>query len=88
VTNAVKHGFRDCEAETVALSMRQTDGNSVTLSVTDDGVPLPINSKSNSVEIGLTLISRLADQLGGALTVTATPKRFAVVFSALAAEQR
>ena len=80
VTNAVKHAFRGRVAGTVAVSLHRTDAESVTLSVTDDGEPLPGNGQNISSGIGLKLVARLADQLGGALTVDAEPKQFTVVF--------
>jgi two-component sensor histidine kinase len=82
VTNAVKHAFRDGAAGTIAVSLRQTEGNLVTLSVTDDGVPLPVNGQTGSPGIGLNLVARLANQLAGTLSVEDKPKRFSVVFVA------
>jgi two-component sensor histidine kinase len=79
VTNAVKHAFRDGNAGTVSVSLRQTNGNA-TLSVTDDGAPLAVNGQSSSDGIGLGLVARLADQLAGSLSVETEPKRFTVVF--------
>ena len=84
VTNAVKHAFRGRVAGKVAVSLRRTDADSVTLSVTDDGAPLLANGQNGSNGIGLKLVARLADQLGGTLTVDADPKQFTVVFPLLA----
>jgi two-component sensor histidine kinase len=85
VTNAIKHAFRDREAGLIAVSLRRTDGDSIVLSVTDDGVPLAMNGQKSLDGIGLRLVARLADQLAGALTVDAEQKRFTVAFPALAA---
>jgi len=80
VTNAVKHAFRDSPTGTVSVTLRRSDGNAVSLSVTDDGAPLPVNGQRSSDGIGLSLVARLADQLAGALSVETEPKRFTVVF--------
>lgn len=84
VTNAVKHGFQDQihETGTVVVGLHRMDQGSVALSVTDDGMSLPMNGERKSDGMGLNLIARLADQLGGTLTVTADPKCFTVVFPA------
>ena len=80
VTNAVKHAFRDCVAGIVAVSLRRVDGDSVKLTVADNGAPLPMNGQGNSIGFGLNLVARFADQLAGALKVEAEPKRFSIVF--------
>jgi two-component sensor histidine kinase len=80
VTNALKHAFRDRKAGIVVVTLRQTDGRSATLTVADDGAPLPVNGRNSSDGVGLNLVARLADQLAGGLNVEAEPKRFIVVF--------
>lgn len=87
VTNALKHGFRDRAAGKVAVNLRRTDAASVTLSVSDDGAPLPVNGKDAADGIGLQLVARLADQIAGTLNVETAPKRFTVVFPANTARQ-
>ena len=83
VTNAIKHGFRDRAAGTVTVRLRRTGADSVALSVADDGVPLPASVDNEQPKgIGLDLVRRLVDQLGGELVVDAEPKRFTVVFPA------
>ena len=80
VTNAIKHAFLDREAGRIAVRLRRMDENSVTLSVTDNGAPLPTQAQRSSGGIGLSLVARLADQLAGELRVDAEPKQFSVVF--------
>ena len=87
VTNAIKHAFRDREAGKIAVSLRRMGGNSVALSVTDDGAPLTAHKQKYSNGFGLNLIARLAKQLAGELRVDAEPKRFSVVFPAHNVEQ-
>jgi two-component sensor histidine kinase len=70
-----------------AVSLRPTEGNSVTLSVTDDGAPLPVTGQQEPNGIGLNLVARLADQPAGALKVNIKPKCFTVVFPAHAYHQ-
>ena len=84
VTNAIKHAFPDSSAGKIAIRLRRTDENSVALSVTDNGAPLPAHVQRSSGGFGLSLVARLADQLAGELRVDAEPKRFSVVFPVLA----
>ena len=83
VVNAVKHGFRDRASGTVTVRLRRTGAETVALAVADDGAPLPASVDNELPKgIGLDLVRRLVDQLGGELVVDAEPKRFTVVFSA------
>jgi two-component sensor histidine kinase len=54
------------------------NGDSIVLSVTDDGAPLAMNGSLDGM--GLRLVARLANQLAGALSVDAAQKRFTVAF--------
>ncbi len=81
LTNALKHGFCDRAGGTVTVGLGRTGTDRVALSVADDGVPLPAGFESEPAEgIGLNLVRRLVDQLGGELIVTVEPKSFGVVF--------
>jgi two-component sensor histidine kinase len=83
VTNAIKHGFRDRASGTVTIGLRRTGAESVALSVSDDGAPLPAGGDAEQPGgMGLNLIRRLAGQLAGELVVDAEPKRFTVAFPA------
>lgn len=79
VTNAIKHAFGNGSIGTVTVNLRRTAGDSVALSVADSGEPLLAQSQNG---MGLKLVSRLADQLGGKMSVEALPKQFTVVFPA------
>lgn len=84
VTNALKHAISGHGAGAVAVRLGATNGNLVTLSVSDAGAPLPADGQRLSNGIGLTLVTRLAHQLSGELRVESEPKRFSVVFPAFA----
>jgi two-component sensor histidine kinase len=82
VTNALKHAKGDGPV-TVVVSLRRTLGWA-TLSVIDDGSPLPTDlDHLRKGGLGLRLVRGLADQLGGALSIDPVAKRFEVVFPAL-----
>jgi len=80
VTNAIKHAFPDRAVGKIGVRLRRTAENSVALSVTDNGAPLPAYPPKSSGGIGLGLVARLAHQLAGELRVDAEPKQFSVVF--------
>jgi two-component sensor histidine kinase len=83
VTNALKHGFRGRAGGCVTIGLRRTGGDRLALSIADDGVPLPAGVGSEQLDgLGLNLVRRLVDQLGGELRVSAQPKAFTVVFPA------
>jgi two-component sensor histidine kinase len=67
VTNSVKHAFPDGRPGTIFVSA-QLDGDTVTITVADDGVGMPPAAESSS-GFGLTLVHALTEQLGGRLTV-------------------
>lgn len=68
ISNALKHGLRDRPGEiTVDLGVRQ---QTVTLSVSNTGDPLPIEFNQNSPEsLGFQLLNSLVQQIDGSLNV-------------------
>jgi two-component sensor histidine kinase len=83
VTNALKHGFHDRASGIMTIGLRRTGGDTVALSIGDDGGPLPAGIESGRLDgIGLNLVRRLVDQLAGELRVSAEPKCFTVIFPA------
>ena len=71
VTNAIKHAFPDRAVGKIGVRLHRTTENSVALSVTDNGTPLPAYAPKSSGGIGLGLVARLAQQLAGELRVNA-----------------
>jgi PAS domain S-box-containing protein len=73
VSNALKHGFPGKREGTVTVELRPGEGQSLVLSVSDDGVGLPTGLDIlNSSTMGLQLVSNLAAQLKGQFAVGRT----------------
>jgi two-component sensor histidine kinase len=67
LTNAFKHAFPSPRCGTIKVSARQ-QGEKGVLIVSDDGIGLPATPAGSSRRhLGLTLVNRLVDQIGGAL---------------------
>ena len=70
VLNSFKHGFPEGRAGTVKITLeRPLEGNEAVLVVSDDGVGMA-ETPSGGMGMGTRLISGLAQQLGGQITVT------------------
>lgn len=70
VLNAFKHGFPDGRTGRVAIRLeRPLEGNEAVLTVQDNGVGMA-ETPSGGVGLGTRLITGLAQQLGGRVTVT------------------
>ncbi|MFZ5426002.1 MAG: sensor histidine kinase [Thermodesulfobacteriota bacterium] len=84
VTNALKHAFRGLHAGSITISAA-IEGEYVRLTVHDDGRSLPAGFDIEKLDsLGLQLVSNLARQTKGTLTVETRPngKTFALVFPA------
>lgn len=68
ITNALKHGFPDgrCGDIEIAFSSRSRTGN--VLTIHDTGIGLPADRPAGQNGTGMTLIDRLAAQVGGTAT--------------------
>jgi len=82
LTNAFKHGYRDDRSGTIVVDLRLLPDDSCTLTVTDDGVGVPLGVASASSifnasvldsqasTLGLRLVQVLTRQLGGTFLLT------------------
>jgi PAS domain S-box-containing protein len=70
ITNAFKHAFANRERGEIRVALTRLASNEAVLTVSDDGVGIPdhIDIASTST-LGLQLVSLLADQLGGSITL-------------------
>src|SRR5215207_1166326 len=75
VTNAMKHGRRNGEPARVHVDLQPVDG-SWALVVQDEGhgMPSEVWARPQKTSLGLRMLRALAAQLGGEITVEATPK--------------
>ena len=66
VSNAMKHAFPKGGPGTISVDLALKDGDTISLTVSDDGVGLPRDLEWRNVSsLGLTLIGELSTQLGG-----------------------
>ena len=82
-TNALKHGLEGGAPASVTVGLRRIGADRVALAIADDGASLPAGGDPERLDgLGLGLVRRLVDQLGGELRISAQPKCFTVVFPA------
>lgn len=68
VSNAIEHGFSNCDRGNIWISLRHHSTNEVMLMVQDDGVGFKENlDLSNSNSLGLKLVNSLVKQLEGTI---------------------
>jgi len=73
-TNAVKYGFNEAEPPRFSV-VSKYDGPEFELSVTNSGNPFPDDiNLDDTPSLGLRLVSMLANQLGGEVSLTRTPQ--------------
>jgi two-component sensor histidine kinase len=71
ITNAFKYAFPDGRPGTVRLSLHRLATTRYELTISDNGVGLPVNyDPSRSRSLGMTLLHGFSGQLGGELTLT------------------
>jgi PAS domain S-box-containing protein len=82
VSNALKHAFPANRMGEITISLAYDDEERVALSVSDTGVGIPAELDiDRTTTLGLQLVSLLADQLGGTLTIRRRdPTRFDLRF--------
>ncbi|MBE0533196.1 MAG: PAS domain S-box protein [Rhodospirillales bacterium] len=82
ISNTLKHGFPQGRGGKIDIRLANGKDGGAVLSVSDDGVGLPDNLDiDNSTTLGLQLVTLLADQIGGKLTIRRRdPTRFEIHF--------
>lgn len=70
VSNALKHAFPGGRTGRISVELDHADGRQIRLRVSDDGVGLPEGMEiGDTTTLGLKLVSNLANQLDGQLTL-------------------
>ena len=82
VTNAFKHAFRTDQAAEIVITSHEPAPGQIEITVADNGVGMaPDFDLSRSQSLGLQLIARLTDQLGGSLRLESrVPVEFRIRF--------
>jgi PAS domain S-box-containing protein len=88
ISNCFKHSFPDGRPGEVHLDLAPTDESALwRLRVSDDGVGLPADFEDRrKTSLGLQLVSDLARQIGGTLTIDSKPNQgvgFTVIFKVM-----
>jgi len=82
VSNALKHGFPGERAGRVTVELNPAEGQMLVLCVRDNGVGLPSGlDPANTATLGLKMVSKLAGQLNGQLTMMDQPDGVGTAFS-------
>jgi two-component system, sensor histidine kinase PdtaS len=68
LTNAYKHAFKGKVSGRISVLLNQTETN-CTLTISDNGVGLPLSTEVNNNSLGMELIHILIDQLNCELTI-------------------
>jgi len=70
VSNSLKYAFPDGKEGEIKIALRFTDGDEITLTVSDNGVSIPDElDLTNTGSLGLKLVHILTDQIRGRLEV-------------------
>jgi len=82
ISNALKHGFPNNIEGQITIDLTHHTDAAVMLSVADNGIGIPEDFDiTQTPTLGLQLVSMLADQLGGELSIQhSDPTRFAIQF--------
>jgi two-component sensor histidine kinase len=68
LTNAFKHAFTGRRSGEIIVTARQ-DGESGVLTIEDNGIGLPPEQEGSKRSLGLTLVRKLVEQIGGDLEI-------------------
>jgi two-component sensor histidine kinase len=82
ITNALKHAFPHGAGGEITVVLKNIEDRRILLSVSDNGVGIKDDAQfADTHTLGLELVTILADQLGGKLTVQrANPTSFSIIF--------
>lgn len=70
VSNAIKHAFPDERSGEIVISLINAEDNTMTLTVSDNGIGLPKDYKlENSDTLGMQLVNTLVGQMNGTLNI-------------------
>ncbi|MGV3771133.1 MAG: sensor histidine kinase [Sphingobium phenoxybenzoativorans] len=71
ISNAIEHGFPGSDRGTIAVDLHKSDAGKLVLEVADDGKGLPADFQpERGGNLGLRIATALAQQLGGAFSMT------------------
>jgi two-component sensor histidine kinase len=71
VTNAIKHAFAAGRGGRITIAVRRNGEPHLAIIVDDDGIPFPDHSDRNSDGLGLGLVGRLMESIGGLVILPA-----------------
>lgn len=82
ISNALKHAFPNQRRGQITIQLANEPGGQIVLCVADNGIGIADELDLAGATLGLQLITHLADQLGGDLSIQrSNPTRFALRFS-------
>jgi two-component sensor histidine kinase len=68
ITNALKYAFPDSRSGMISISLSNTSENYYLLSVSDNGIGIPVNFKKTG-SLGMSLMKGLSEDLDGNLSI-------------------
>ncbi|TDQ07343.1 tetratricopeptide repeat-containing sensor histidine kinase [Pedobacter metabolipauper] len=71
ITNSIKYAFPDDAKGVISISLQQVEGNTIVLTVTDNGIGLPENFNALKNEaLGIKLMNGLSEDLDGKFSIS------------------
>lgn len=81
-TNAIKHAFAHHQGGRIQVSAHRPEGGELVIAVDDDGIPFPPVADRTASGLGLGIIQRLLESVGGLIVLPANgSKRFEIRMS-------
>lgn len=69
ITNSIKYAFPDDRSGIISVTLASTENNQYLLSIQDDGIGIPSESKEKSSSFGMSLMKGLSDDLEGTFSI-------------------